>query len=109
MSVIKKLFKFIEQVNRIEHKLDLLLEGQAMENPNTSLLPFGDPQHIDPLTQQPVRYKVDPLTGMLTREGSGSLGMAPPIEFPAPAPVPGRDSFWRTGPKPQDDLGDDEQ
>lgn len=87
MKLIARLFGLFEQLSRIEHKLDLVLESQALEHPMTPLRPFGDATHLDPLTMQPVTYRVDPVTGVLVREGSHRLGLSPPMDVSSPTAV----------------------
>lgn len=72
-----------EQLCRIEHKLDLLLEGAATHVADMPLRPVGDPEHIDPTSLQSVQYQMDPQRNHVVRRGGGCTGIVPPITIPS--------------------------
>ena len=64
-----------EQLHRIEHKLDLVLEGLARSNPTTTISPVGDANHCCPLCFQPVTYNQDMFAGHTVRQCGCSTGV----------------------------------
>ena len=75
-----------DQLVRIEHKLDLLLESRAGVDPMLIIRPVGDPSHICPVCLQAVSYHVDALNKVLTRTCGCSTGLHSPIDFQPFAP-----------------------
>lgn len=74
-----------EQLHRIEHKLDLVLEGLARSNPSTSIRSVGDQEHCCPLCFQPVTYDQDVFAGHTVRRcGCGTGVLSLNTSFAAP-------------------------
>ena len=80
MSNPRDLGALAEQMCRIEHKIDLLLEALASIYPQVPLRPVGDPTHIDPCSLEPVRYQIDIPRNHVIRQTNGSTGVVPVAE-----------------------------
>lgn len=84
-----KLGALAEQLHRIEHKLDLVLEGLARSNPTTSVRSVGDPEHCCPLCFNPVKYTSDMMSGHTVRQcGCGTGVITAQFSF-GPTTTPG--------------------
>ena len=70
-----------EALARVEHKLDLLLESQAGQDPLLELRSVGDPNHLCPICTKPVTYYVDIMSKLLTRTCGCSTGMSAPLNL----------------------------
>jgi len=73
----KDISALAEQLQRIEHKVDLLLESQAMSHPATRLRDLGDPNHSCPLCFQSVLYQIDITKDHVVRKCDCSTGLTP--------------------------------
>ena len=74
-----------EALARIEHKLDLLLRGTLS---SSRLISVGDKSHACPLCNQQVKYSIDILKRVLTRQCGCKTGFQPPVDLEAYAPPP---------------------
>ncbi len=76
-----------EQLCRIEHKLDLLVEYLACGDGAFPLRKMKDEQ-LDPITQEPVRYLMDLMKRHVVRVSSDGTGLLPPsnVLFSQPTP-----------------------
>ena len=86
-----------EQLQRVEHKLDLVLEGLATLNPVAALRKVGDPEHTCPLCLQPVSYQLDIFKGHVTRQCVCRTGVLPGLNLIVP----------QTNQEPNDETPDD--
>lgn len=77
-----------EALARVEHKLDLLLESQAGQDPMLQLRSVGDPDHLCPVCQKAVSYHVDIMSKLLTRTCGCSTGKSAPLNLTAFSPPP---------------------
>ncbi len=68
-----------EQLCRVEHKLDLLLEYFAMKDGDFPLRKMGDERNIDPVTQEPVSYYMDLFKRHAVRNTSHGTGLMGPF------------------------------
>lgn len=68
-----------EQLCRIEHKQDLILEALAKELPHLQLRSIDDPNNHDPITMEPVTYQMDLSRGHAVRQTSQRTGLMPPM------------------------------
>lgn len=68
----------IEQLHRIEHKLDILLEAMAIQNPYTVIRPVGDQEHACPVCHMVIQYMPDIIAGEIVRKCGCSTGMMAP-------------------------------
>lgn len=75
MNNTNDLSELAEQLCRLEHKVDLILESLAMHLPHVSLRPLGDPNHIDPCSQEPVSYQIDIQRNHVVRHSGGRTGV----------------------------------
>jgi hypothetical protein len=66
-----------EQLQRIEHKMDLILEGQASSNPLTPIRRVGDPEHACPVCQEPVTYRQSIMDVHVVRSCGCATGIIP--------------------------------
>jgi hypothetical protein len=73
--------KIAEQLHRIEHKLDLVLDSVAMHNSSTKLWEVGDSNHYCPLCLHPVEYTTDLVEGQVVRVCGCTTGRIPPSPF----------------------------
>ncbi len=73
-----------EQLCRIEHKLDLVIEHMAINDGTFPLRPMKIDQvwknnpHRDPITLETVQYQMDLLRGHVVRITSDGTGLIPP-------------------------------
>jgi hypothetical protein len=74
-----------EALARIEHKLDLLLQNIKYQHVPV-LTGVGDKSHTCPLCKQQVKYVVDVIKKVLTRQCGCKTGLQPPIDLAAFAP-----------------------
>jgi hypothetical protein len=68
-----------EQLCRIEHKLDLILEGLAKNIPSMPIRPMNSEHNFDPITGIQVRYNIDIVHGHVVRvtEFPNGTGLLP--------------------------------
>jgi len=66
-----------EQLCRIEHKLDLLLEAAAKQDAGVSLRPVSSPEHFCPLCQKAPAHQINVLGGHVMRTCGCSTGIVP--------------------------------
>jgi hypothetical protein len=93
-----------EALARVEHKLDLII-NQSFGNTPAFLTGVGDPSHTCPLCKKQVRYTVDVIKKVLTRQCGCKTGLQPPIDLAAFAPpaLPARETADGND---QEDRGD---
>jgi hypothetical protein len=80
-----------EQLCRIEHKLDLVIEYMAMKDGEFPLRKMLDERNIDPVTQEQVTYFMDLFKRHVVRNtslGTGLMGPFAGLFPPIPTPTP---------------------
>lgn len=65
-----------EQLQRIEHKLDLVIAGLAIVSPTMDLKAVGDLEHVCPLCLQMVGYVTDVFKGHIIRQCGCNSGLS---------------------------------
>lgn len=70
-----------EQLCRIEHKIDLLVEYFAQLDGNFALRLIKDGSHTDPLTQDRVTYYMDLFKRHVVRSTTDGTGLVPPASI----------------------------
>ena len=76
-----------EALARIEHKLDVLIHALVGSKKEFQYLTgVGAQQHACPLCRQQVKYTVDVIKKVLTRQCGCKTGLQPPIDLAAFAP-----------------------
>ena len=70
-----------EQLCRIEHKLDLIVEYLAKKDGDFELRRIDSAKHIDPITQEPVNYLMDFFKRHVVRRASDGTKLLPPLIF----------------------------
>lgn len=78
-----------EQLCRIEHKLDLMVEFLAMSDGKFPLRLMNDKENRDPLTQELVTYFMDIFKGHAIRKSLDGTGLLPPFRFDSLPPTSG--------------------
>jgi len=82
-----------EALARIEHKLDVIIKASWSSN-SPFLTSVGDKSHSCPLCKQQVKYTVDVIKKVLTRQCGCKTGLQAPIDLAAFAPpaLPARET-----------------
>jgi hypothetical protein len=70
-----------EQLCRIEHKLDLVVEHLAVTDPSFPLRELLDPRNLDPITHEPISYIQDLFKRHVVRRGGDSTNTVPYLQF----------------------------
>jgi len=78
LNPITDLSAIAEQLCRIEHKLDLVVEYLAEHDGEFSLRLISDKNHRDPLTQEQVEYFMDLFKRHVVRKSADGTGLLPP-------------------------------
>ena len=78
LNPITDLSSIAEQLCRIEHKIDLIVEYLAQSDGKFSLRLISDKTHRDPLTQEQVDYYMDLFKRHVVRKSSDGTGLYPP-------------------------------
>src|SRR5690349_1963491 len=80
LNPITDLSALAEQLCRIEHKLDLVLEYLAQSDGRFALRLMSDGTHRDPLTQEQVSYYMDLFKRHVVRKAIDGTGLLPPSQ-----------------------------
>lgn len=78
LNPITDLSALAEQLCRIEHKLDLVVDYLATKDGEFKLSLIKDGTHVDPLTQEQVMYYMDLFKRYVVRRTSDGTGLFPP-------------------------------
>lgn len=70
-----------EDLARIEHKLDLIIDCLASSDPGFSLRSVGDPDHLCPLCLTQVTYYVDIINKRMKRACECSTNIQAPLDL----------------------------
>lgn len=78
LNPITDLSAIAEQLCRIEHKIDLIVEHLAQTDGKFALRLISDGEQRDPLTQEQVTYYMDLFKRHVIRKSSDGTGLVPP-------------------------------